>query len=110
MKMVVQEAVEYNFTTHIEEFEWGGAYGLVYDNYSATKDGDDITIRWSVAITYGEDGTEEPTYYQIVIEDNFVTSMSYGPSFEDCLTYHMIQGEYEEYTGEIYEFVDPYAF
>lgn len=102
----VNEAVSYGLTTFIEESEWG-VYGMIYDNYSATKDGNNISIKWSVATTYGEDDTYPATFYQIEIENNFITSISYGDSFEDCLTYHMVQGEYEAYTGTIYEYQEP---
>ena len=76
---------------------------MIYDDFSAVKDGDDIVIKWSAAAVYNDE-EPEPTYYQIEIEDNFITSMSYGESFEDCLTYNMIQGEYEEFIGTIYPY------
>lgn len=101
--MIVNEAVSYNLTTFHETNEWG-AFGMVYDNFSATKDGEDITIKWSVATTYGTIEEADPAIYiQIVITDNFVTEMSYGDSFEDCLTYHMTQAEYPEFTGTVYD-------
>lgn len=101
--MVVNEAISYGLTTFVETSEWG-SYGMVYDNYSATKQGNNITLKWSVATTYDTVENADPaTYYQIVIEDNFVTEIAYGASFEDCLTYHMTQGEYTEFTGTVYE-------
>lgn len=99
--MIVKEASDYGLESFINEDEWG-TFGMVYDDYSAHKNGDDITIRWSAATSYGEWGTDPAIYVEIVIEDNFVTSLSYGDSFDSLLTYTMTQGEYTEYTGEVF--------
>jgi hypothetical protein len=50
---------------------------------------------------YG-DYVDSAVYVEVVIEDNFVKSLSYGDSFESLLTYNMTQGEYTEYTGDVF--------
>lgn len=99
----ISEGMQYG----LNDFNDGSEYPYVYtmNHFEGSKNGNNITIEWQVNSYYGDPEYASDTYIKIVIENNFITSITFGDVKEnaDNITYHFTQGEYTQYTGEVLE-------